>query len=54
MSWKEKTVETQKGPSLRVKKGAVSGMLFPERVSKKKFGHSMGSSSGACSGRDGE
>ena len=33
---KEETVETRKGPSLRVKKGAVSGMLFPGRVSKKK------------------
>ena len=33
---KEETVETRKGPSLRVKKGTVSGMLFPGRVSKKK------------------
>ena len=29
---KEETVETRKGPSLRVKKGAVRGMLFPGRV----------------------
>ena len=33
---KEETVETQKGPSLRVKKGAVRVMLFSGRVSKKK------------------
>ena len=33
---KEETVETRKGPSLRVKKGAVRGMLFPGRVPKKK------------------
>ena len=32
---KEETVETGKGPSLRVKKGTVRGMLFPGRVSKK-------------------
>ena len=41
---KEETVDIRKGPSLRVKKCALIG----------KFGHSMGSSSGACLGRDGE